>query len=259
MIRFKDELSDLEKLALIDMSYSRLDTYDQCHAKYFHTYITKEPRTFGPAAALGNVVHGVLEKAVGKPLDLGEMLVSMVEQREKYDPGHEIGQELMEVGEHLITEFVDNHGAEVFNVIGNELPFQMVIGSANLIGYIDLVTRERNQIRITDYKTGKWEVASKNIPDNLQLGIYALAASHYYPGETIHAELYYLRSGRRKGHTFQPEELDAVYKRVLAQVNEIINRTNFTPTNDARACNICDHGKSGVCPIGAARLRNRRW
>lgn len=51
-IRSLDELTDLEKLSLVDFSYSRLDTYKMCPSKYFYTYIQKEPRSFNEPAVL---------------------------------------------------------------------------------------------------------------------------------------------------------------------------------------------------------------
>ena len=51
-IRLIDDLTDLEKLALVDFSYSRLDTYKMCPSKYFYTYIQKEPRLFNEPAVL---------------------------------------------------------------------------------------------------------------------------------------------------------------------------------------------------------------
>ena len=51
-IRSLDELTDLEKLSLVDFSYSRLDTYKMCPSKYFYAYIQKEPRSFNEPAVL---------------------------------------------------------------------------------------------------------------------------------------------------------------------------------------------------------------
>jgi hypothetical protein len=52
LIKSLDEVSDFERLALSDFSYSRIDTYKSCPSKYFYTYIQKEPRGFAPAAVL---------------------------------------------------------------------------------------------------------------------------------------------------------------------------------------------------------------
>jgi len=257
-LRQLDDLDDLERMALVSMSYSRMDTYDSCPAKYYYTYIQKEDRVFGPAATMGNVLHNVLEDVVGSKLEEENMLQLMHEHRDVLDPEHQIGEVLMDAGKEMLIEFIDRHEGEKFDVIGKELPFELVIGSGLVIGYIDLVVRDKDgTIRIIDYKSGKFEVAAKRIHENLQVGLYALAASLMYPDTPIYAELYYLRTGRRKGHLFSPEDLEEVYEQVLVKVNSIINDRNFPTTNNPRTCiSMCDFSKNGVCKIGVKRLNN---
>jgi CRISPR/Cas system-associated exonuclease Cas4 (RecB family) len=104
-------------------------------------------------------------------------------------------------------------------------------------------------------KHGKWEVAQKDVPTNLQLGIYALAVSLAFPGKDIRAELYYLRSGRRKAHTFTTEDIEQVKVSLLEKINQIIEDKSFLPTSNERNCTFCDHAKSGACPTGISRLK----
>lgn len=253
-VRLLQDLTPLEKLALIDMSYSRIDTYDMCRAKYYYSYIQKEERVFGPAAALGNMVHGVLEEVDWTaPLDLDAMLENLVKQRDVYDPDREIPADLVAVGTTVLEEFVDRHDGDRFNVLGAEVPFAIVVGSALIVGYIDRVDRDANGIHITDYKTGKYEVAQKNVADNFQTGLYALAMSKTYPGEPITAELYYLRSGKQKGHLYTPEELEVVEQRLVDKINEIITDRNYSPTDNTRVCSFCDFRKNGACAVGVRR------
>jgi hypothetical protein len=47
-----EDLDPLQRLAITEFSYSRIDTYNQCATKYFFSYIKKEPRLFGEAATL---------------------------------------------------------------------------------------------------------------------------------------------------------------------------------------------------------------
>jgi CRISPR/Cas system-associated exonuclease Cas4 (RecB family) len=110
-----------------------------------------------------------------------------------------------------------------------------------------------DEVRIIDYKTGKWEVSQKSIPNNLQLGIYAIAASELFPDKTITAELYYLRSGKHKGHTYTKEDLERLKQDVIDAINEIINDNSFAATANSRACSYCDHAKSGACGTGVFR------
>lgn len=256
-VKSPDDLSDLEKLALIKLSYSRLNTYDMCEAMYFYSYIQKEPQVFGPAATLGNVIHAVLEDTVGEPLVYSELKERYEYHLLQYDPDNLIEDKLREAGDIMIGEFVDRHEDEVFNVISKEHYFEMVIGSALIRGYIDLVMRNPNgDMVIIDYKSGSWEVSQKDVSDNLQLGIYALAMFIQNPHlEEFYAELYYLRSGRRKGHTFTREDLESVYQRILDKTNEIINKNNFHPLGAKKPgyppCNFCDFATPELCKIGS--------
>jgi hypothetical protein len=51
-IKKYEDLNDLQRLAVVDFSYSRIDSYLQCPSKYFFTYIKKEPRFFSEPAVL---------------------------------------------------------------------------------------------------------------------------------------------------------------------------------------------------------------
>lgn len=257
MIRNREDLSPLEELALIDISYSRLNTLEWCQAKYLYSYILLEERTFGAAATLGNVIHSALEETDwDRPLDLGQLNQIYRERRVDFDPDREINDDLIDAGYRMLTEFVDRHEQDVFNVIATEQPFHFVLGNAGISGYIDRVDRDPNGVlHIIDYKSGKSEVAAKNIANDLQLGVYALAMSLLYPEEeTIYAELYYLRSGRRKGHLFTREDLVVVENNLLEKINELIDMDDFHYTPNSRLCSFCDFRK--ICPVGQKRYPN---
>jgi hypothetical protein len=51
-IKKYEDLDELQKLAVVDFSYSRIDTYKQCPSRYFYSYIKKEPRFFSEPAVL---------------------------------------------------------------------------------------------------------------------------------------------------------------------------------------------------------------
>lgn len=104
-------------------------------------------------------------------------------------------------------------------------------------------------------KHGKWEVSQKDVPNNLQLGIYALAASLAFPDKVIRAELYYLRSGRRKYHVYSKEDIENVKINLINNINQVVEDRSFSPTSNERNCTFCDHAKSGACPTGVSRLR----
>jgi ATP-dependent helicase/DNAse subunit B len=200
-IRNLEDVSDFERLSLTDFSYSRIDTYKMCPSKYFYTYIQKEPRLFGEAAVLGNIVHTVLEDNVSstETLDYDKLQRAYSEQRVSYDPDNKIKDELIEAGNEIINEFYDQYAGTKFDVLHKEYGFKFVLGSYLISGYIDRIDSfGADAVKIIDYKTAKWEISPKDIPSNLQLGIYAVAVNEIYPDKDIHAELYYLRSRKKK-------------------------------------------------------------
>jgi DNA helicase-2/ATP-dependent DNA helicase PcrA len=257
-IRSIDDLDPLQRLCLTDFSYSRLDTYKMCPSKYFYTYIQKEPRSFNDAAVLGNIVHSVLEECLSDetPLDQEALHLEYSKQKESYDPSGIISEDLIDVGSVILDEFYDKHSDEKFNIYEKELGFSFVIGNYLINGYIDRVDfYDEDTINIIDYKTGKWEVTQKGLHQNLQLGIYALALSNVFPDKNIRAELYYLRSGKRKSHTFTKEDIEDVKVRLLSDIEKVVNDTSFGPTGNERVCGFCEHAKSKACPTGYARLK----
>lgn len=256
-IKSIDDIDDFQRLTLAEFSYSRIDTYEMCPSKYFFSYIKKEPRQFGEAAVLGNIIHSVLEDLVSneKTLSLEEMKSSYEEKKQSYDPTGLISDTLINAGNEIIQEFYDVNQDKLFDVYDKEMSFNFVLGNYHIIGYIDRVDVIGNSVQIIDYKTGKREVAAKDVAQNLQLGIYALAASVAFPDKEITASLHYLRSGRIKSHTYSKEDLENVKVKVLQKINKIVNDSNFTPTGNERVCSFCDHAKSGACGIGAVRLK----
>lgn len=258
LIRDLEDLTPLEKLALIDMSYSRLDTFDICNAKYFWSYITKEPRTFAEAATMGNIVHGVLEKCDLDDLSQQEFNELFYEESVDRDPDGIISQDLYDAGAQMLAEYIDRHKDDPVYTEERELYFEGVIGNALFRGYIDRIDlKPDGSIHVIDYKSGKYEQAQKWAHQNLQLGLYALFARKMWPDKwPIRGDLYYLRSAKMIGHTYTEEDLAWVAEAVQAKVTEIATTNNFGYTKNTRVCGFCDYRKNGLCP-GGKRYRQR--
>lgn len=261
LIKSYNDLSSLEKLGVVDFSYSRLDTYNQCAAKYFYSYILKEPRQFNAPAVLGNIVHSVLENILDndKVLDIGELRDEYRKNVPIWDPDNLIPPDLISVGSIIIDEFYDQHADKQFNIYEKEMSFNFILGIYRIIGFIDRVDIVGDRVNITDYKTGKWEVTQKDVHNNLQLGIYALALHNIFPEKEIYAELYYLRSGKRKGHLFSPEDIENVKVKLINNIHAIMNDGNFLPTSNTRICSYCDHAKSEACGTGVFRNKKNNF
>lgn len=163
-IRSIDELTELERLCLTDFSYSRIDTYKMCPAKYFYSYIQKEPREFNEAAVLGNVVHSVLEECIDNKsdLDLHALHKEYKKQKSNYDPNNLIPDSLLLVGSEILDEFYDSHIDYEFKIYEKEMGFNFIIGNYSINGFIDRIDFfDEETINIIDYKTRKMGSGSK--------------------------------------------------------------------------------------------------
>lgn len=260
-VKLLDEIDPLERLALVDMSYSRLSTFDMCPAKYFYSYVAKEERVFAEHAVLGNVIHKTLENILepGEHIDLALLIAEYSEQLTAWDPDGLISDHLVVAGKTMLEEFVDRHADETFAINEKEKAFEIVVGGALLRGYIDRVDIEGDTVYVVDYKSGKREVTFDGAKSDLQLNIYAMAMAREFPDKKIHASLYYLRTGRRKGHLFTPQELEQAEHRVIDLVLDVLRRDNFPHTKDTKMCSFCDHRKSGACRYGTRVNIRNNW
>lgn len=258
LVRAYEDLTPLEKLTLINMSYSRIDTFMSCEAKYFYSYIIKERQDFGPAAAMGTAGHAVLENTDLNNLDIDEIIAELENQFTVTDPENKIDDTLRDAAKDALIEFVEKHEGDVFPTVGKELEFNVVIGNGAFKGFIDRVDiDDDDNVLITDYKFGKWEVSKSKAKTNLQLGLYAVVARYLFPhAKTIRAELYYMRSGNQPGHTFSDEDLDAMERTIMKMASVIALTSNYRYTKNTFLCTkMCDYGKKGICPRGATIVR----
>lgn len=203
----------------------------------------------------GNIVHAVLENVItnDSSLDYSQIEIEYEKNKKSYDPNQKISEQTISLGKEILDEFYDQNIDTQFNVYDKECGFKFILGNHLIVGFIDRIDVVGDQVTIVDYKTGKWEVAQKSISSNLQLGIYAIAVSELFPNKTITAELYYLRSGKHKSHTYTKEDLEKLKQDLIISINEIINDNSFAVTSNLRACTYCDHAKSGVCGTGVFR------
>lgn len=252
-VRDLSELTELEKLALQTSSYSRLNTFDWCPAQYFYNYILKYPQEFGAKALLGNVVHKALEISLvdGEEVDLGELLDNYRAAYEEYDPDAEIiSDELYDQGISMLQDYVAREAGVPTEITTPELGFEFVFHATYFRGFIDNVYVTEDEVRLIDYKSGKFEVANNAVATNLQLGIYALYMKHLYPEKTITAHLYYLQSGKKKGHTYSDKDFEDIQTRLRIAIDGVRECRNYLPTRDKWKCKTCSYAHDDTCPTG---------
>lgn len=89
----------------------------------------------------GNIVHSVLEDTVSKDdlLQHDVMLEKFEEHKSSYDPQEKISPELISVGKEIINEFYDKYSSSTFDVYEKEYGFSFIIGTYNIMGFIDRI------------------------------------------------------------------------------------------------------------------------
>lgn len=262
MIELESNISPLKKLSLQDMSYSRISTYEWCQLKYYYAYILKAPQTYGAAAVLGNMVHKALEITLedGEEINKLELLQNYKAAVNEYDPqGDIVAPAMIQEGEDMLVAFIQDNPGPV-SVHEKEMAFSFVLGRARVNGFIDFVSLSDTQVSIKDYKSGKRQITKKETPTNIQLGIYSLFMNYLFPDKEVYAELYYMRKGSIRGHTFTQEQLEEVEANITDKIEEILNKENFLPTADENKCRWCSFAEDGTCPAGAKRLlKSPKW
>jgi len=67
------------------------------------------------------------------------MVQKFEQHRESYDPQNKISKELISVGKEIVNEFYDNYSEIDFDVYEKEYGFSFVIGTYNVMGFIDRI------------------------------------------------------------------------------------------------------------------------
>lgn len=162
IVNLKEYGDDLILSNLIDMSWSRLDTYNMCPAKYKYRYCEKlEERATAPLA-LGKAVHEALENVVKfnttEDIEAVGFYLTAVENN-IYDDV-DISTDEIEEGRNIVLS-VKNRIAiatdnDFTNIISVEDGFKYILGRGIWTGFIDLIFWDEDErgkfINVVDYK-----------------------------------------------------------------------------------------------------------
>jgi RecB family exonuclease len=125
------------------------------------------------------------------------------------------------------------------------------VAGVRLRGAIDRIDRADDGvgIRIVDYKTGRKEPRPDDLPDDLQLAVYHLAATRDPElaalGPPRQLRLLYLRTMRSYEQPILAGHAEATEARVLALADDI-REERFEPSVDA-SCRHCAFHR--LCPL----------
>lgn len=217
------------------LSFSAVTAYEQCPRCYYLQYVLglnppeSEEQSFGTAAhqALRQFYSDRREaEADGQPLPGVERLISLATAYQRRmtrgRPDPEVLAQLVAQMRRLCEDLEDD-AAELHQDLEAtvRIPFQAGGHAHSLVAKIDRVdAMPDGSYRIVDYKTGK---AFKRLlepkPDDLQLGIYALALPELLKTDGVPpgtAEYWCLAAGRRGAIALDALKLDKVRAKITA-------------------------------------------
>ena len=245
-------------------SYSQFSTYEHCPLQYAFASVYRIPtaRTAG-YFAFGHAAHAAFERftrerrerlARGEPAPTKDDLDRIFEA--EWTPA-EFGDRTTEAeyrrkAGNLLERFWTGEVSSVSQVLHEELNFNLAIDPGDgsppvrVSGSIDRIDRlPSGGIEVVDYKTGR-TTSQKDVSDNLQLSIYALACRDALGlGTPELVTLYFTESSIRMSTTRTDEQLDAARADILARAARI-RSGDFAATPGKTTCQRCDF--SALCP-----------
>jgi RecB family exonuclease len=233
------------------LSYSSINTYETCPAKYRFQYEERLPTGSSPALTFGDVLHRTLYRFHDRPVPVAPSLPDLLEMLEDEWSGtgflDESEQRLYR--DHARQILTDYHrtNADSFRIpAALEFRFTVDVDGIALNGMIDRMDRiPGGGYEIIDYKTNRRLPPKAVVDRDLQLSLYYLAAREIWGIEPERLTLYYLLPGQRMSTFRTPADADDLRRRI-ATVAERIEAGMFEPRQNP-LCDWCDFQQ--VCPL----------
>lgn len=249
------------------ISYSALETYQQCPLKYKFQEIDRIKVPKSKEAVFGSVVHDTM-KFIHKPGILSPTLDQAMEHfSNSWNPAV-FDSEMEEraafsQGIKIIQEYYHKNNPANFNIIDLETRFQIEIGKDKnkhvVSGIIDRIDKIEDGYEIIDYKTTKKMPSQEKVDHDLQLSVYLNAFLSRYPKEAenldkVKVSLYYLKHGVKLSSTRTAEHLEQS-KQLFLDTIKIIETGKFEPVVSP-LCDWC--GYQNRCPMWKHKFKELR-
>jgi putative RecB family exonuclease len=233
------------------LSYSSIQTYETCPAKYRFQYEERLPTASSPALAFGDSLHRALHRFHDRPVPVAPSLDELHEmlQSEWASEGYrDRGEEALYL-DHARQVLASYHreNASSFRIpAALEFRFRIDVEGVQLSGVIDRLDRiPGGGYEIIDYKTSRRLPPKAVVDRDLQLSVYYLAAREIWGIEPERLTLYYLLPNQRMTTFRTPADADELRRRV-AVVADRIAAGKFEPRQNP-LCDWCEFQPR--CPL----------
>ncbi len=262
------------------ISYSALETYQNCSLKYKFQNIDKIKEPKSKEAVFGTLLHSTLkfvhtpslpQPKLEEALDFfsknwnADVFENELEERASFSQGVEMIQNYYKKNDPADSNIVDLESRFAIEIGDNKsTPVKSDKtsdhGASHIVsGIIDRIDKTEDGYEIIDYKTTKKMPSQEKVDNDLQLSVYLNAFLQRYPKEAanldkITVSLYYLKHGVKLSSTRTKEQLESA-KKIFLDVVAAIEEGKFEP-NVTPLCDWCGYQK--LCPMWKHKFKEER-
>jgi RecB family exonuclease len=185
------------------LSYSSINTYETCPAKYRFQYEDRLPSAPSPALSFGDSLHQALYRFHSRPVPVAPPLPELLEMLDGVwvaDGYANVSEEqaYLEHGRQVLERYHRDNAGRYAIPAAMEFRFRIEIEGVQVSGVIDRMDRiPGGGYEIVDYKTNRRLPPQRRVDEDLQLSVYYLAAQQIWGIEPEQLTLYYLLPGQR--------------------------------------------------------------
>lgn len=222
------------------MSFSRLNTFEQCEAKFDYLYVSKVVKDeFGEASAYGDRVHKTLEAYGKREIDTDNLTLEQSQTVKRWGP---------------LVDFLlaKTDGVVLFEeklTVDNQLKqVDWYSKSAYIRAIVDLLIIDGDTAYCFDYKTGKQK------DDDTQLKLFAAMVMWVYPQvKTVKTAYLWLMTNKKTSALYTRKDLDKLWATLRKRFDKVaitVDAGYFQPTPSG-LCGYCPAKK--ICPDAKTR------
>ncbi len=241
------------------LSYSAINTYQNCPLMYKFGYIDKMPTKPNEKMWFGSHLHEILQFILNDLYHLPTQAETVRYYAENFDKSvfssEAIAQSYFENGLKIIEKFYRQITEAMPEIVSTEEKFVLPMGKHYISGIFDRVDKlADDHFEIIDYKTGRMP-DQRRLDKDLQLTLYDWAAKQKWPHlKNIKLSLHFLRPdikmSTKRGKAHHEELKETVHKTA-----EKIEKEKFEP-KAGPLCNYC--GFAEFCPLMKDKFRKEK-
>lgn len=219
------------------ISYSGLDTFTQCPAKYKFQYIERIRTPKSKEAIFGTLIHDCLkvlhEPSRPIPLSEDELLKYFANKWDNsaYPDKQEEAFAFHQGVDILKNYYLRNQGVR-YNILTLETSFVVPISDSQISGRIDRIDKlDDGTFEIIDYKTSRKMPSQEDVDRNFQLSVYYLGLINRWPhiqNKSIKLSLYFLKHGEKISTARTKEQIEQSKERIVSLIGQI-QQSKFEP------------------------------